>query len=59
MILGALDDAGGQAYLSEQAILNPGPFMGLIGKVIPKDVNNALSGGITIQVTTGVNTNKD
>jgi hypothetical protein len=59
MILGALDDAGGRAYLAEQAILNPGPFMSLIGKVIPKDVNTEMSGGITIQVTTGVNTDKD
>jgi hypothetical protein len=25
----------------------------------PQDVNNSLSGGITIQVTTGVNTNQD
>ena len=38
MILGALDDAGGRAYLAEQAILNPGPFMSLIGKVLPKDI---------------------
>ena len=59
LILGALNDVGGQAYLAEQATLNPGPFMALIGKVIPKDVNTEMSGGITIQVTTGVNTNQD
>ena len=38
MILGALDDAGGQAYLQEQATKNPGPFLSLIGKVLPMDV---------------------
>ncbi len=38
MILGALDKAGGLEYLSRQAIENPGPFMALIGKVLPKDV---------------------
>ena len=40
MILGALDDAGGQAYLSAQAIENPAAFLSLIGKVLPKDVNH-------------------
>ena len=35
MILGALDDAGGQAYLMRQAEENPGPFLTLLGKVLP------------------------
>lgn len=35
MILGALDDAGGQKYLAHQADENPGPFMALLGKVLP------------------------
>lgn len=39
MILGALDDAGGQKYLAQQAIENPAAFMTLIGKVLPKDLN--------------------
>lgn len=39
MILGALDDAGGQKYLLEQARNNPSAFLTLIGKVIPQDVN--------------------
>lgn len=38
MILGALDDAGGQEYLRVQAIENPTAFMGLVGKVLPKDI---------------------
>ena len=35
MILGALDDVGGQAYLMRQAEENPGPFLTLLGKVLP------------------------
>lgn len=39
MVLGALDDAGGRAYLAEQAMEQPAAFMALIGKCLPKDVN--------------------
>lgn len=39
MILGALDDVGGQAYLAEQAVENPTAFMTLLGKVLPMQVN--------------------
>ena len=39
MILGALDDAGGQEYLSRQAQENPAAFMTLIGKVLPMQVD--------------------
>lgn len=39
MILGALDQAGGQEYLARQAIENPGPFMTLIGKVLPTQIS--------------------
>ena len=35
MILGALDESGGQAYLALQARENPSAFMQLIGKVLP------------------------
>lgn len=35
MILGALDKAGGEVYLQHQAEDNPGPFLALIGKVLP------------------------
>lgn len=38
MILAALDGAGGQKYLQQQAKENPGPFLSLIGKCLPKDV---------------------
>lgn len=44
MILGALDDAGGQNYLAQQAKENPSAFMTLLGKTLPRDVNAKLTG---------------
>jgi hypothetical protein len=38
LILGALDQAGGQDYLYQQAFEEPKAFLQLIGKVIPKEV---------------------
>ena len=35
MILGALSEVGGQAYLVQQALDNPNAFMTLVGKVVP------------------------
>ena len=35
MIIAALDKSGGADYLARQAEENPGPFMALIGKVLP------------------------
>jgi len=35
MILGALDMAGGESYLAEQAEKNPSAFLSLIGRVLP------------------------
>src|SRR4051812_27827745 len=35
MILGALDDAGGQEYLHRQANNNPVAFLALIGRMLP------------------------
>lgn len=35
MILGALDDAGGQEYLKRQATDQPAAFMSLLGRVLP------------------------
>lgn len=48
MILGALEDAGGQEYLREQARENPIGFMGLLGKTLPKDIN--LGKGLRLEV---------
>lgn len=47
MILGALDKAGGVDYLYKQATENPGPFMTLVGKVLPLQVTG--SGGGPVQ----------
>ena len=41
MILGALEDAGGQRYLAGKAVENPGPFMALLGKILPTQVARA------------------
>ena len=38
MILGALDDAGGEDYLAEQAHKNPAAFMALLGRVLPREM---------------------
>lgn len=35
MILAALDEAGGVEYLKKRATDTPGPFLALIGKVLP------------------------
>jgi hypothetical protein len=35
LVLGALNDVGGQGYLASQAIENPVAFMTLLGKVLP------------------------
>ena len=48
-ILRAADEAHGDGlvgYLTQQAKDNPGPFMSLLGKVLPLDV--AHTGGVTI-----------
>ena len=44
MILGALDEAGGQAYLVTQAHDNPNAFLTLVGKVLPMTVQGADGG---------------
>lgn len=38
MVLGALDDAGGQEYLTQQAKDNAPAFIGLLGRCLPKDI---------------------
>lgn len=39
MIECALHSAGGEDYLVEQARDNPTAFLGLVGKLLPKDMN--------------------
>lgn len=41
MIRGALDDAGGQAYLKLQAIAEPVAFLTLLGKILPREITGA------------------
>ena len=48
MILGALDDAGGQAYLAEQAHQNPVAFLTLLGRVLPREPIETPSAVITL-----------
>ena len=43
MIQTALKKAGGVEYLTAQAQQNPVAFMGLLGKIIPKDVSVDMS----------------
>jgi hypothetical protein len=52
MILGALDDAGGQTYLYQQALDEPKAFLALIAKVIPREVENKISGDLSIKTIT-------
>ena len=50
MILGALSEVGGQAYLVQQALDNPNAFMTLVGKVVPRDLNAAVEAAASITV---------
>lgn len=50
----AAGDGDMVAYLEQQARNNPGPFMGLLGKVLPLQVKADVEGGITIKVVSGV-----
>lgn len=38
MILGALDDLGGQAWLTAQAKADPRAFMSLLGRILPSEI---------------------
>lgn len=55
MILQALDEAGGVEYLQRQATENPGPFMTLVGKVLPTQLTGDPQNPVTVrQIITGV-----
>ena len=53
MIKTALAEAGGTNYLLAQAHENPVAFMGLIGKIIPKEVEAHVTGTINWPVPQG------
>ncbi|HUN00417.1 MAG TPA: hypothetical protein PLI96_08035 [Halothiobacillus sp.] len=50
MILQALDGAGGVEYLQRQADENPGPFLTLVGKVLPLQVVGDSKNPIRIEI---------
>jgi hypothetical protein len=52
MILGALDDAGGQEYLAKQANENPTAFMTLLGKILPLQVTGKDGGPVEHRIDT-------
>ena len=55
-VLKAAEQTGGDdgliGYLKTQAEMNPGPFMTLLGKVLPKqvDLDAEVDGNITVQI---------
>lgn len=50
MILQALSEAGGVEYLKKQAVDTPGPFLALIGKVLPMAVTGADGGPVVVEI---------
>lgn len=54
LILGALDAAGGQAYLAKQAEASPAAFMALLGRILPLQTTGENGGPVIIEVVTGV-----
>jgi hypothetical protein len=53
-IIQAATDAGGGdlvLYLKDQAQQNPGPFLGLLGKVLPMQVTGEGDGPIKLEVS--------
>lgn len=49
LIAEALDRAGGVDYLVRQAQENPGPFLQLLGRMIPKEITAEISGELTVR----------
>jgi hypothetical protein len=52
MILGALQAAGGQRYLVQQAAKNPAAFLTLVGKILPLQVTGKDGGPIEHRIDT-------
>lgn len=54
MILTALNNVGGVAYLQTQALNEPVAFLGLVGKILPKEIDanvkGEIKGSITVQL---------
>ncbi len=50
MLLGALADAGGQAYLTGQAKTNSSAFLALLGRIVPQELKAELETKSTVIV---------
>jgi hypothetical protein len=50
MILKALDESGGVGYLKTVAKEKPVAFVGLLGRVLPMQVNANVDGSITVEI---------
>ena len=50
MIEGALEAAGGQDYFERMAKEQPQAFMGLAGRLLPKDLNVKQTGSLTLSI---------
>ena len=48
MVLGALDRAGGEEYMLEQARNNPNAFLALVGKVLPTQITGPNDGPVQV-----------
>lgn len=49
MTIKALIEAGGVDYLARQAVENPGPFLGLLGRVMPREVHTELTAEVRVR----------
>lgn len=49
MTIKALIQAGGVDYLARQAEENPAPFLGLLGRVIPREIHTELTADVRIR----------
>ncbi len=50
MVLNALNRAGGELYLSEQATKNSSAFLALVGKILPLQVGHSGQGTMVSRV---------
>ena len=48
MVLGALDRAGGEEYMLDQAKNNPNAFLTLVGKVLPTQITGPNDGPVQV-----------
>lgn len=50
LLLNALEEAGGQAYLVQQAQENPAAFLALLGRLLPNEIKASIDQVTTIVV---------